>query len=95
MTPRAITLSIKGTLAVMTDPAKLASVNIIHSNLNCSLLHFRKRFFVVAALAFLARLPVQCAVKGHNAHGAFAEFKCFSRRHSHRNAGTYEQDRYK
>jgi hypothetical protein len=94
MTPRAITLSIKGTLAVMTDPAKLASVNVIHSNLNCSLLHFRKRFFVVAVLAFLARLPVQGAVKCHNAHGAFAEFKGLFCRHSQGNTGAYEQDRH-
>jgi hypothetical protein len=94
MTPRAMTPGIKGSLAVMTDPAKVASVNIIHSKLNCSLLHFRKRFLVVAALAFLTRLPVQCAIKGHNAHGAFAELNGLFCRHSQGNTGAYEQDRH-
>lgn len=71
----------------MTDPAILAGVNVVHSDLNRTLLHSRKGVLVVAVFALAASVPVESTIKGNDAHGTFAEFKGLSRRYGQSKAG--------
>lgn len=82
MTTGTVALGSKSTFAVMAHAAKFAGIDVIHGDLNRPLLHLWKHLLVVAILALVASVLMQCAIKGDHSHGAVVELDRFLARNS-------------
>ena len=70
----------KGTLAVVTDTAEFAGIDLFHCDSNSTLLHFRKSVLVVTLLALDPGFGVYLAREGDLTHAALSEFQLLAGR---------------
>ena len=79
VTARTVILDREGFLAIVTSPAILAGVQVIHGYLDGPLFHLGKDFRVVTVRTVQSGILVHCPVEYHGTHRAPCEFQRLAR----------------